>query len=104
GKSALGAWKGSPPPAPVPPAPHTMAGKIFFVKVPTAAASAVMLLEFGPKRTAPDYFANMIPSQVLVGSFTSRLNMNLREDKGYAYGARGGFGYSPKEFGVLSAG
>jgi predicted Zn-dependent peptidase len=31
---------------------------------------------------------------VLGGSFSSRLNMNLREDKGYTYGARGGFRYS----------
>jgi len=103
-KSPLGAWKGSPPPAPVPPQPSTMKGKIFFVHVPKAAQSTVMMLELGPKRTAPDYFANTMLSAVLGGSFTSRLNMNLREDKGYAYGARGGFGYSPKEFGVLAAG
>jgi zinc protease len=30
--------------------------------------------------------------QILGGSFSSRINMNLREAKGYAYGARGGFG------------
>ena len=39
---------------------------------------------------------------VFGGSFTSRLNMNLREDKGYSYGARGGLGYS-KHYGTLSA-
>jgi predicted Zn-dependent peptidase len=103
-KSPLGAWKGQPPPAPTPPAPKTMKGRIFFVNVPKAAQSTVLMLEFGPKRTAADYFANTMLSAVLGGSFTSRLNMNLREDKGYAYGARGGFGYSPKQFGVLSAG
>ncbi|MGE5187009.1 MAG: insulinase family protein [Acidobacteriota bacterium] len=101
-KSPLGAWKGSPPPQPVPPQPKTMAGRIFFVNVPKAAQSTVMLMEFGPKRTAPDYFANTMMSAVLGGSFTSRINMNLREDKGYAYGARGGFSYSPKQFGVLT--
>ena len=41
-------------------------------------------------------------SAVFGGSFTSRLNMNLREDKGYSYGARGGFSYSPKAYGTLS--
>jgi predicted Zn-dependent peptidase len=40
---------------------------------------------------------------VFGGNFTSRINMNLREDKGYSYGARGGFSYS-REFGTFSAG
>ena len=71
-----------------------MKGRIFFVHVPNAAQSTVMLLQFGPKRTAPDYFAEHDDGAVFGGSFTSRLNMNLREDKGYSYGARGGFSYS----------
>jgi zinc protease len=32
---------------------------------------------------------------ILGGSFTSRLNQNLREDKGYSYGAFSGFGFRP---------
>ena len=103
-KPELAAWKGNAPRPAEPKTPKTMQGRIFFVHVPKAAQSTVLMLEFGPKRTAPDYFANTMLSSVLGGSFTSRLNMNLREDKGYAYGARGGFGYSPKQFGVLSAG
>ena len=102
-KSPLGAWRGTPPPAPKLAAAKPQKGRIFFVHVPKAAQSTVMALELGPTRTAPDYFANTMLAAVLGGSFTSRLNMNLREDKGYAYGARGGFSYSPKEFGVLSA-
>jgi zinc protease len=101
-KSALADWKGAAPKEPVPPAPKTMAGKIFFVHVPSAAQSTVMFLELGPKRTAADYFANTMMSAVFGGSFTSRLNMNLREDKGYSYGARGGLSYS-KMYGMLSA-
>jgi predicted Zn-dependent peptidase len=61
-----------------------------------------MLLQFGPTRTASDYFANSMMASVLGGSFTSRINMNLREDKGYSYGSRGGFNYSPKQFGTLT--
>ena len=79
-----------------------MAGRIFFVHVPNAAQSTVLLMEHGPLRTAPDYFANTIMASVFGGSFTSRLNMNLREDKGYAYGARGGLSYS-KHYGALTA-
>ena len=59
-------------------------------------------MHFGPKRTAPDYFANSMMAAVFGGGFSSRINMNLREDKGYSYGARGGFGYS-KQYGTFSA-
>jgi zinc protease len=102
--SPLGAWTGSAPAEPTLPAPKTMAGRIFFVHVPDAKQSTVRVMEFGPPRAAPDYFANTMMSMVFGGGFTSRINMNLREDKGYTYGARGGFSYSPKQFGVLTAG
>ncbi|HET9992735.1 MAG TPA: insulinase family protein, partial [Kofleriaceae bacterium] len=98
----LADWKGTAPELPAPPAPATMPGRIFFVHVPDAAQSTVMLMEHGPLRTAPDYFQNTMMASVFGGSFTSRLNMNLREDKGYAYGARGGLSYS-KHYGSLSA-
>ena len=100
-RSPLAAWTGAVPPEPKLPAPKTLAGRIFFVNVPKAAQSTVMVLQFGPKRTAPDYFANTMMGAVFGGSFTSRLNMNLREDKGYSYGSRGGFGYS-KAYGTLT--
>ena len=47
----------------------------------------------GPLRTASDYPANTLLAAVLGGGFTSRINMNLRERMGVAYGARGGFSY-----------
>ncbi|MEP6865724.1 MAG: pitrilysin family protein [Deltaproteobacteria bacterium] len=100
--SPLATWKGTAPKLPALPAPATMKGRIFFVHVPNAAQSTVLLMEHGPLRTAADYFANTMMAGVFGGSFTSRLNMNLREDKGYAYGARGGLSYS-KHYGTLSA-
>ena len=75
-----------PPPAPPP-------GRIFFVDVPGAAQATVMRVAPGPLRTAPDYPANTLLAAVLGGGFTSRINMNLRERMGVAYGARGGFSY-----------
>ena len=101
-KSPLAAWTGAAPKLPVLPAAKTMKGKIFFVHVPNAAQASVSLMWFGPKRTAPDYFANSMLGAVLGGSFTSRINMNLREDKGYAYGARGGFSYPLKTLGTVN--
>jgi zinc protease len=100
--SALADWHGTAPHLPALPAPKTMTGRIFFIHVPGAAQSTVVLMEHGPVRTAPDYFPNTIMASVFGGSFTSRLNMNLREDKGYAYGARGGLSYS-KQYGALTA-
>jgi predicted Zn-dependent peptidase len=42
-------------------------------------------------RSTPDYFSLLVLNTVLGGSFTSRLNQNLREQHGYAYGASSGF-------------
>ena len=102
-KSPLGSWAGTPPPQPKPPAPKTMAGRIFFIHVPKAAQSNITAMHFGPTRAAPDYFATAMLGGVLGGSFTGRLNMKLREDMGASYGARGGFQYGPKQFGTLTA-
>ncbi|MEZ4360873.1 MAG: pitrilysin family protein [Kofleriaceae bacterium] len=99
----LASWTGAAPKVAAPPRPATMAGRIFLVHVPGAAQSQVQALHFGPKRVSPDYFATSMMSAVFGGGFTSRINMNLREDKGYSYGARGGFSYS-RDFGTFSAG
>ncbi|HEU4726823.1 MAG TPA: pitrilysin family protein [Kofleriaceae bacterium] len=90
----LAGWTGIAPEAPALPAPRTMPGRIFFVDLPGASQSTVSYLQLGPRRTAPDHFAIQMMAAVLGGGFTSRINMNLREDKGYSYGARGAFGYT----------
>jgi zinc protease len=101
-RSPLASWTGAAPDEPVLPAPQPLPGRIFFVHVPKAAQSSVLVLQPGPSRTAPEYFANTMLAGVFGGSFTSRLNMNLREDKGYSYGSRGGFSYAPKAYGILT--
>jgi predicted Zn-dependent peptidase len=102
GSPALAAWTGAAPRPPALPAPKTMPGRIFFVNVPGAAQSQVSAIHFGPKRTAADYFATSIMGSVLGGGFAGRMNMDLREDKGYSYGARGGFDYT-RTYGVFRA-
>lgn len=97
----LAAWKGAGSKIPALPATKAPAGRIFFVDIPGAAQSQVALLQFGPKRTAADFFANTMMGSVFGGGFSSRINMNLREDKGYSYGARAGFTYS-KQYGTFS--
>ena len=45
----------------------------------------------GVPRSTPDYFALQVLNTMLGGSFTSRLNQNLREEHGYSYGASSRF-------------
>lgn len=45
------------------------------------------------KRSDYNYFSRTILNTVLGGQFTSRINLNIREDKGYSYGAFSGFSY-----------
>jgi zinc protease len=93
----LAALAGKPGRVPEPGKPQAPKGRVFFVDVPGAAQSVVTLTHLGPPRTAPDYFATHIMSGIVSGGFTSRINMNIREKHGYAYGAGGGFAYSRKQ-------
>jgi predicted Zn-dependent peptidase len=99
----LAGWHGGAPVLKAPPKPAPLkGGRVFLVDVPDSAQSVVVMMHAGPPRKAADYFPTTIMASLLGGGFSSRINMNLREAKGYAYGARGGFGYS-KWFGVFSA-
>lgn len=99
----LAKWRGAAPALKAPPRPSPVkGGRIFLVDVPDSAQSVVVMMHMGPARKAPDYFATTLMGSLLGGGFTSRINMNLREGKGYAYGAGGGFGYS-KWFGAFTA-
>lgn len=89
----LGDWTGKAPSVRKPGPAQPRSGKIFMVHVPGAAQSMVMLGHPGPARQAEDYVPTSIMARILGGGFTSRINMKLREEKGYTYGARGYFRY-----------
>ena len=95
-------WKGAPKKLAKVPAPKPRNGRIFFVDIPGAAQSSIYIGHMGPNRKAPNFFANQMMVGVLGGGFSSRMNMNLREDKGYSYGARGNFSYN-RHFGSFRA-
>lgn len=61
--------------------------KLYVVDRHGAAQSEVRLAMLAPERTTPDYYALQVLNNVLGGGFSSRLNLNLRENKGYSYGA-----------------
>ena len=87
-ESAFGAWKGTAPaPTPVPTAPQLTSRKVYLIDKPGAAQSQIRIGWVGVPRSTPDYFTLRVLNTVLGGAFTSRLNQNLREEHGYAYGA-----------------
>ena len=58
---------------------------------PGAAQSELRVGKVAAARDAADYFPALVLNTVLGGAFTSRLNVRLREEKGFTYGARSGF-------------
>jgi zinc protease len=66
---------------------------LYIVDKPGAAQSVLMIGQVGVSRSTPDYFPLLVMNTMLGGQFTSRVNLNLREDKGYTYGARTAFEY-----------
>ena len=89
---AFGTWKRPAVPTPaVPAAPQLTAREIYIVDTPGAAQSQIRIGWIGVPRSTPDYFALRVMNTILGESFTSRLNQNLREEHGYAYGATSRF-------------
>ena len=60
--------------------------KIHLINKPEAPQSVIMVGQALVKRSDPDYLPLTIFNQILGGEFSSRLNSNLRQDKGYSYG------------------
>ena len=65
--------------------------KVCIAHKPGAAQSVIIAGNLGVRRSDPDYLACLVMNHIFGGQFTSRLNMNLREDKGYTYGAHSFF-------------
>jgi zinc protease len=88
----FGSWAGGDvadvePVTPPAPAPRT----IYLVDKPGAAQSVFRIGQVGVSRSTPDFYALHVLNTILGGSFTSRLNQNLRETHGYTYGANSQF-------------
>jgi zinc protease len=65
--------------------------RVTVVDRPGAEQSEIVLGRPGAPRSTKDYAALLVMNTILGGSFTSRLNMNLREKHGYTYGAHSRF-------------
>ena len=94
---AFGAWQraanteqvdadaGTRPP---PPQPDS---HLAVVARPGAAQSELRIGHVCASRSTPDYHPLVVLNTILGGQFISRVNLNLRQDKGYTYGVRTGF-------------
>jgi len=67
--------------------PKASTTTIYLIDKPGAAQSSFRIGAVGVPRSTKDYFALTVMNTILGGSFTSRLNQNLRETRGYTYGA-----------------
>lgn len=71
--------------------PKASATTVYLIDKPGAAQSSFRIGSVGVPRSTKDYFSLNVLNTILGGSFTSRLNQNLREKHGYTYGARSRF-------------
>jgi len=92
-EKVFGDWQKADVPAmTIPPAPAQSAARIVLIDRPGSVQTVLQLGALGIERTSPDYFAVLLADRVLGGGPSGRLFLNLREDKGYTYGAYSFFG------------
>jgi zinc protease len=94
-EKSLAPWTkgGERPSFTFPPVSAPQATTIFLVDKPGAAQSTFAIGRPGPPRNTPDFYALQVMNTMLGGMFQSRLNANIREEKGYSYGVSSSFGY-----------
>jgi zinc protease len=87
-EARFAAWKSAPTPTRAPiPAASPAQKAIYLVDKPGAQQSVIMAAIPAPPRDEADERAIELMNNVFGGAFVSRLNMNLREDKHWSYGA-----------------
>lgn len=95
-EKAFGSWKNATPSVPSLPEISQVTGrKLFLVDKPGAPQSEIRIGRIGVPRLTEDYYPLVVMNTILGGSFSSRLNQNLREKHGYTYGANSRFDYRP---------
>jgi zinc protease len=85
-EKSFGKWMGANAPSISVPEP-VVKRRVVIVDTPGAPQTQLRIAVPGPKRATPDYPALLVMNEILGGTFSSRINMNIREAHGYAYGA-----------------
>jgi zinc protease len=104
----FGRWQAAPraakkAPAPAKAPPPAALPRLVLVDRPGAPQTVLRVIGPGPARRSPERPPLVLASTVLGGTFMSRLNARLREEKGYTYGASAGFRFL-REAGAFQAG
>ena len=94
-EKAFAAWPrgGEKPAFQYPALPASRPPTIYLADKPGAAQSTFAIGTAGPPRSTPDYYALQVMNTILGGMFQSRLNANIREEKGYSYGVGSSFAF-----------
>nr|WP_314632974.1 pitrilysin family protein [uncultured Janthinobacterium sp.] len=92
-EARFGGWRAGTVTPAVAATPQTTQAKLILVDKPGSPQTAVRLSTIAVARSTPDYAPLQVMNAALGGLFTSRLNTNLREEKGYTYGVRSQFQY-----------
>jgi predicted Zn-dependent peptidase len=94
-EKSFGSWRSSPAAGnghvKLAAAPQRTRREVYLVDKPDAPQSQIRIGTVGVARSTPDYFPIQVMNTVFGGSFSSRLNLNLREKHGYTYGANSFF-------------
>jgi predicted Zn-dependent peptidase len=96
-EEAFGGWKGRESVADVPHAAADLtpeflqSARLAIVPREGAAQSELRIGHLSARRNTPDYAALLVMNAILGGQFVSRINLKLREEKAFTYGARTGF-------------
>jgi zinc protease len=90
-EKAFGDWQRGTPATPALGNPATTAARVVFVDKPGAPQTQVRVASIGAPRATADYEALRVMNETLGGLFSSRINLNLREEHGYTYGANSQF-------------
>ena len=92
-ESKFGAWQRGTVAPMAPAVATTSTARLILVDKPGAPQTALRLAAIGAERKSPDFAPLQVMNAALGGLFTSRLNTNLREEKGYTYGVASRFQY-----------
>jgi predicted Zn-dependent peptidase len=92
-REAFAGWEGAPRLTPPRESPLPTPSRLNLIARPAAPQSELRIGHVAAPRNSPDYHALVAVNVVLGGQFVSRINLNLREDKGFTYGARTAFDF-----------
>jgi zinc protease len=86
-EKAFASWQRGAPVRPALGTPVTTRARVVIVDKPGAPQTQLRVASIGAPRSSPDFRALQVMNNALGGLFSSRINMNLREQHGYSYGA-----------------